>query len=86
MSDLYKTNPTTIVMYSTTWCSDCRRAKKFLDKQKVAYIDVDIEEDEKGREFVMKINDGMRTVPTILFPDGEKLLEPSTQELRAKIS
>ena len=86
MSDLYKTNPTTIVMYSTTWCPDCRRAKKFLDKQKVAYIDVDIEKDERGREFVMKINDGMRTVPTILFPDGEKLLEPSTQELRAKIS
>ena len=86
MSDLYEMNPTTVVVYSTTWCSDCRRAKKFLDKQKVSYIDVDIEEDEKGRDFIMKINDGMRVVPTIIFPDGEKLLEPSTEELRAKIS
>jgi len=85
MSDLYKMKPSTIVMYSTTWCPDCRRAKKFLDKQKVAYIDVDIEEDEKGRDFIMKINDGARVVPTIIFPDGEKLLEPSTAALRAKI-
>ena len=86
MSDLYKMDPTTIVMYSTTWCPDCRRAKKFLNKNKVEYIDVDIEKDEKGREFIMEINNGNRTVPTIIFPDGDKLLEPSTQELRAKLS
>ena len=86
MSDLYTTSPKTIVMYSTTWCGDCKRAKKFFDKQKVAYIDVDIEKDEKGLAFMMQINDGARVVPTILFPDGEKLIEPSTAELRAKIS
>ena len=86
MSDLYELNPSTIVMYSTTWCGDCKRAKKFFDKQKVAYIDVDIEKDEKGLAFMMQINDGARVVPTILFPDGEKLIEPSTAELRAKIS
>ena len=85
MSDLYELNPSTIVMYSTTWCGDCKRAKKFFDKQKVAYIDVDIEKDEKGLAFMMQINDGARVVPTILFPDGEKLIEPSTAELRAKI-
>ena len=86
MSDLYTTSPKTIVMYSTTWCGDCKRAKKFFVKQKVAYIDVDIEKDEKGLAFMMQINDGARVVPTILFPDGEKLIEPSTAELRAKIS
>ena len=86
MSDLYVEKPSTIVMYSTTWCGDCKRAKKFFDKQKVAYIDVDIEKDEKGLAFMMKINDGARVVPTILFPDGEKLIEPSTAALRAKIS
>ena len=84
MSDLYVMNPSTIVMYSTTWCGDCKRAKKFLDKMKVAYIDVDIEADEQGREFVLKVNDGARVVPTIIFPDGEVLVEPSTKELRAK--
>ena len=86
MSDLYVKKPSTIVMYSTIWCGDCKRAKKFFDKQKVAYIDVDIEKDEKGLAFMLKINDGARVVPTILFPDGEKLIEPSTPALRAKIS
>jgi len=72
-------------MYSTTWCSDCARAKKFLNKKKISYIDVDIEADEKGREFVMQVNNGARVVPTIIFPDGDKLIEPSTAELRAKL-
>jgi mycoredoxin len=72
-------------MYSTTWCSDCTRAKKFLNKKKIDYIDVDIEADEKGRDFVMQVNDGARVVPTIIFPDGDKLIEPSTAELRAKL-
>ena len=85
MSDLYIKEPSTIVMYSTTWCSDCTRAKKFLNKRKIDYIDVDIEADEKGRDFVMQVNDGARVVPTIIFPDGDKLIEPSTAELRAKL-
>ncbi len=84
MSDLYVMNPSTIVMYSTAWCGDCKRAKKFLDKQKIAYVNVDIEQDEQGREFVMKVNDGARVVPTIIFPDGDVLVEPSTSVLRAK--
>ncbi len=86
MSDLYTKTPSTIVMYSTTWCPDCRRAKKFLDQEKVSYINVDIEKDEKGRAFVMEVNNGARIVPTIIFPDGEKLTEPTTQELRAKLA
>jgi len=86
MSDLYSMTPSTIMMYSTTWCGDCKRAKKFLDKQKVPYTDVDIEKDEKGRDFVMKVNDGARVVPTIIFPDGDVLVEPSTKELRVKVS
>ena len=86
MSDLYEMNPSQIVMYSTTWCSDCRRAKKFFDKQKVNYIDVDIEEDEKGRDFIMELNDGNRVVPTIVFPDGDVLYEPSTKALKEKVN
>ena len=86
MSDLYSKTPSTIVMYSTSWCPDCRRAKKFLDKNNISYIEVDVDKDEKGKLFIMEVNNGARTVPTIIFPDGDKLLEPSTQELRAKLS
>ena len=86
MSDLYSKKPSTIVMYSTRWCSDCKRAKKFLDKYNIPYIEVDVDDDEKGKEFVKEVNNGARVVPTIIFPDGDMLVEPSTQELRAKFS
>lgn len=86
MSDLYIMNPSTIVMYSTTWCGDCKRAKKFFKKMGVDYLDIDVDKDEQGRDFVMKVNKGARVVPTIIFPDGAVLVEPSTKELRTKIS
>ena len=85
MSDLYTKNPSTIVMYSTTWCPDCRRAKKFLDKNNVSYLEIDVDQDEQGKDFVIDVNNGARVVPTIIFPDGGILVEPSTQELREKI-
>ncbi len=85
MSDLYTKSPATIVMYSTSWCPDCKRAKKFLDKNNVPYIEVDVDDDEQGKAFVMDVNNGARVVPTIIFPDGGVLIEPSTQELREKL-
>lgn len=86
MSDLYTKSPSTIVMYSTSWCPDCKRAKKFLDKNKVPYLDIDVDDDEQGKAFVMEVNNGARVVPTIIFPDGGVLVEPSTKELREKLS
>ena len=86
MSDLYTKSPSTIVMYSTSWCPDCTRAKKFFDKFKIPYTDVDVDDDEQGKAFVMEINNGARVVPTIIFPDGDVLVEPSTKELREKLS
>ncbi len=74
-----------IVVYSTTWCPDCKRAKKFFGEQRVPYINIDIEEDGPALEFVQAINGGMRIVPTIVFPDGDILVEPSNAELAAKL-
>lgn len=85
MPDLYSKTPTTIVVYSTTWCPDCHRAKKFLDHQKVPYLDVDVEKDEAGLTFIKDLNEGRRVVPTIIFPDGDVLFEPTTSALREKI-
>jgi glutaredoxin len=46
---------------------------------------VDIDQDPEGREYVMKVNDGSRSVPTIVFPDGSILVEPSNAELAEKL-
>ena len=85
MSDINNLKPSGIMVYSTVWCPDCKRAKQFFGEQRVAYTNVDIEQDEKSMAFVEKINEGMRIVPTIIFPDGEILVEPSNADLAKKL-
>jgi len=72
-------------MYGTYWCPDCKRSKKFLGEQHVPYEWVDIERDEAAREYVQQLNGGRRVIPTIRFPDGTVLIEPSNAELAAKL-
>lgn len=86
MSDLYTLSPSQIVMYTTEVCSDCRRAKAFFDANHVSYLQVSIEGDERATRFIEEINRGYHTVPTIVFPDGSILVEPSWEELRAKFN
>ncbi|NLG96666.1 MAG: FAD-dependent oxidoreductase [Chloroflexi bacterium] len=74
-----------IVVYSTVWCSDCKRAKKFFGEQRIPYINIDIEQDPQAMAYVERINNGMRIVPTIVFPDGDVLVEPSNAQLAAKL-
>jgi mycoredoxin len=54
-----------IVLYSTAWCRDCRAAKRFLDERGIAYEEIDIEKDPAAAEIVMKLNNGMKKVPTL---------------------
>ncbi len=74
-----------ITLYGTYWCPDCKRAKKFLGEQRVLYNYVDIEKDDAARAYVEQINHGKRIIPTIVFPDGSLLVEPSNAELAAKL-
>ena len=75
-----------IVMYSTRWCGDCRRAKRIFGARGVEFTEVNIDEDGAAAKEVMRLNGGMRSVPTILFPDGTVLVEPSTSALEHKLS
>lgn len=75
-----------IVMYTTRWCGDCRRAKRIFAALNVPYAEVNIEEDKSAAEFVMRVNGGWQSVPTILFPDGTMLIEPANATLEAKLA
>lgn len=75
-----------IRMYATAWCGDCWRAKRYLDGEGIAYEYIDINEHPEGANVVEKHNQGNRSVPTIVFPDGSVLVEPSTRELAAKVA
>jgi len=74
-----------ITMYGADWCGDCRRSKRFLDSNNVAYNYIDVETDTSASEKVIEINGGMRSIPVIVFPDGTHLTEPSDNALKEKL-
>ncbi len=86
MTDLYTTQPTQIVAYTVRWCPDCKRAKAFFAQNNIQHIDIDVDEDQQAAEFVKQLNNVSRSVPTIIFPDGTKLVEPSNEQLKAKFN
>jgi len=61
------------------------RSRRYLEKYNIEYDWIDIDQDQQGEIFVLKINHGMRSVPTILFPDGSILVEPSNEELKSRL-
>ena len=75
-----------IKMYATAWCGDCRLARRWLDTHGIPYDYINSEEDEEAAVTVMRLNHGMRSVPTIIFPDGSVLVEPGIRQLAAKFS
>lgn len=73
-----------IVVYGASWCPDCRRAKQFLGEHRIDFEWIDITDNVDAIHFVERVNNGNRRIPTIVFPDGEILAEPSNAELARK--
>ncbi len=80
------TEQETIKMYATTWCGDCRMARRWFEAHDIPYECINIEEDEQAAAYVFRLNNGAQSVPTIVFPDGSILVEPSARELAAKFA
>ena len=74
-----------IKVYGTTWCGDCTRAKLFMDENDVSYDWTDVDEETQYQDYIKELNNGQMRVPTIIFPDGSILVEPSNKELAEKI-
>ncbi|MEI9906944.1 MAG: FAD-dependent oxidoreductase [Actinomycetota bacterium] len=68
-----------------SWCPDCKRAKTFLGQHRIDYEWVDMESNPDAQAEVERINSGKRIIPTIIFPDGSILTEPSNDELAEKL-
>ena len=78
--------PTALVtMYTTDWCGYCVRLKKLMQREGIPFAEVNIEHDDKAAELVMRANGGNRTVPTLLFPDGVALTNPSIDQVKAQL-
>lgn len=74
-----------ITIYGAHWCPDCRQSKQFMGEHQIPYNWIDTEEDDEGKKYVLEKNKGKHIIPTIEFPDGSILVEPSNAELAVKL-
>jgi mycoredoxin len=75
-----------VTMYSTVWCGYCKRLKIAMKASGIEFTEVDIEHDPDAAAFVMSVNGGNQTVPTVKFPDGSALTNPSIAAVKAKLA
>ncbi|HET7326031.1 MAG TPA: mycoredoxin [Nocardioidaceae bacterium] len=73
-------------MYSTPWCGYCHRLKGQLNREGIEFEMVDIEREPAAAEIVEKANNGNQTVPTLVFPDGTAMTNPSVQQVKAQLA
>lgn len=74
-----------LIVYGASWCPDCRRAKEFLGSHRIPYQWIDLEANPERTVEVQDLNGGKRIIPTIIFPDGSFIAEPSNDELADKL-
>lgn len=78
--------PEPLTMYTTPWCGFCRRLKSQLAREGIEIHEVDIEADPAAADYVMSVNGGNQTVPTVVFPDGSALTNPSVAQVKSRLS
>jgi mycoredoxin len=78
--------PATLTMYSTSWCGFCRSLKNQLQREGIEYLEVNIEQTPDAADFVMSVNGGNQTVPTLHFPNGATLTNPSIAQVKAQLN
>src|SRR6187402_2296841 len=78
--------PGTVTMFTTTWCGYCRRLKSQMEREGIGFTEVDIEREPGTAEFVMSVNGGNQTVPTLLFHDGSAATNPTLAQVRARLA
>ena len=74
-----------IKLYGAEWCPDCHRSRNYLDSRSVAYEYINVDGDDDAQAYVKQVNDNRLIIPTIVFPDGSVLVEPSNAELARKL-
>ncbi len=56
-----------IIMYTTQWCGDCRKVKRFLREKNITFTEVDIDQDEAASQQVIQWSGGSRVIPTFFI-------------------
>lgn len=73
-----------ITVYGATHCEDTHRTRHHLQSLQIPFQEVNIDHAPEAERFVIFINNGGRSTPTVVFGDGKLktvLTEPSNAEL-----
>jgi mycoredoxin len=73
-------------MYTTPWCGYCRRLGGQLQREGITYEVVDIDQDPRAADVVARVNNGSRTVPTLVYVDGSAQTNPSVAQVKEKLA
>lgn len=74
-----------ILLYMSRWCAHSMSVERFLDRNDVVVEKINVDGDSNAREELIRLNGGYASVPTLLFPDGTKLTEPSFSQIRKQL-
>lgn len=74
-----------IIVYAHPFCPTVSPIVGMLKSAKADYEYINIHRDYTARERVRDINHGYESVPTLVFPDGSTLTEPSEGQLTRKL-
>ena len=75
--------PAELVVYTTHTCGHCWSLKQWLKRESIGFREVEIEDDPEAQRFIREAAGGFMSVPTVVFPDGRVLVEPSPAQVRA---
>jgi mycoredoxin len=78
------TSSSTITMFGADWCRDCIRTKRQLDELGVEYTYVDLVTDPSAADVARDIS-GRTNIPVVVYPDSSHHVEPSNEDVEAKL-
>jgi thioredoxin reductase (NADPH) len=67
-------------LYSTRWCPDCLRTRRWLTDHRVDFEEVDVDENPRANDLITQYGYGRRVLPT-LDVDGRIYINPKPEEL-----
>ena len=74
-----------ITLYTSRWCGHSRSVEGFLKRNDIDVDIINIDGDDEARQHLIELNGGYASVPTLLFPDGSKLTEPTLYQIREQL-
>lgn len=77
--------PEKLILYTSNFCGHARLVERLLDQHEIPATTINIDRDPAARQSLVALNGGYASVPTIIFPDGSKLIEPPLRQLKARL-